>query len=395
MKKPTSARVLLNEREVGRLTQRAGRVSFRYTDRAADRPVLGLRYEYEPLTTEKGMGGGVPIWFANLLPEKGSGLRRMIITQLGVPWINDFHLLTHLGEDLPGAVIVRPDGPDTDEPDIEHAPTVPAARKLSFSLSGMQVKLSMARHGDGFAYEGVGGDWIVKFPSGRLRSLPENEHAIMTWLKLAGVDVPEHRLVAPADLKNIPAGLIEPSERAFAIKRFDREAGARIHQEDFAQIFGLLPQEKDRGHAEDIGQVIQRECPQDLGEFVRRVTACVIVGNTDEHMKNWSLRYLDGRAPRLSPAYDIVCVTAYELFRSDTLTLSLDGQQDTRYLTVDHFRRFAETIGADPEVVAETVRATVAALADSWAEISANCPVPDFVSAHIDARLRTLPLVRA
>ncbi|WP_214103592.1 type II toxin-antitoxin system HipA family toxin [Acrocarpospora catenulata] len=394
MTKRATAQVLLGDREVGLLTNQSGRVSFAYTDRSSDRPVLGLRFEYEPLARRKGLGGGVPTWFSNLLPEKESGLRRMIMAELGVKRISDFTLLCHLGEDLPGAVRVRSDGARLDETTMDETMVLPVPGKLSFSLSGMQVKLSMARNGEDFVYQGVGGDWIVKFPSSGLASLPENENAIMTWLSLAGIDVPEHRLVTPADLKNLPGALIAPGEHAFAIKRFDREAGARIHQEDFAQIFDLLPHEKERGKAEDIALLIQRECPQDLTEYVRRVAACVVVGNTDEHMKNWSLRYPDGRTRRLSPAYDIVCVTAYERFRSDTLTLPLNGQTDTRHVTLDHFRGFADAAGANPEAVADAARASVAALAETWPEVLANCPVPDFVASHIKSRLRTLPLLR-
>lgn len=178
------------------------------------------------------------------------------------------------------------------------------------------------------------------------------------------------------------------------IVEFDRVGGRRIHQEDFAQIFGLLPYEKERGRAENVGRVIRRECPHDLDEYVRRLTACIVMGNTDEHLKNWSLQYPGGRQRQLSPAYDLVSVMSYESFRRDTLTLPFGEQPDTRHITLDHFRTFAETIGTDPDGVVGTVRQTVSAMADSWAAVRKSCPVPRFVVDHIDERLRGLPLVK-
>jgi serine/threonine-protein kinase HipA len=37
----------------------------------------------------------------------------------------------------------------------------------------------------------------------------------------------------------------------------------------------------------------------------------ILMGNTDAHLKNWALRYVDCRQPELAPLYDPVCVTAF------------------------------------------------------------------------------------
>lgn len=49
----------------------------------------------------------------------------------------------------------------------------------------------------------------------------------------------------------------------------------------------------------------------DVQEFIKRFVAFLLMGNTDAHLKNWAVRYPDGRAPILSPLYDPVCVTAF------------------------------------------------------------------------------------
>lgn len=70
-------------------------------------------------------------------------------------------------------------------------------------------------------------------------------------------------------------------------------------------------------------------------------------------------------------------------------------QNDTSYVTLDHFRRFAEAVGADQEKVAATVSATAEAMVSSWPSVRRECPVPPFVGDHIEVRLRTLPLLNA
>jgi serine/threonine-protein kinase HipA len=54
------------------------------------------------------------------------------------------------------------------------------------------------------------------------------------------------------------------------------------------------------------------DAPQtDVDEVFRRWTAYALMGNCDAHTKNWGFVYPDGRAARLAPAYDLLCVTAY------------------------------------------------------------------------------------
>jgi serine/threonine-protein kinase HipA len=56
-------------------------------------------------------------------------------------------------------------------------------------------------------------------------------------------------------------------------------------------------------------------------EFVRRIVFSAAIGNTDMHLKNWTLLYPDGRTPKLSPAYDLVSTIAY----IDDFTMALSA----------------------------------------------------------------------
>ncbi|WP_232424637.1 HipA domain-containing protein, partial [Pandoraea sp. B-6] len=50
---------------------------------------------------------------------------------------------------------------------------------------------------------------------------------------------------------------------------------------------------------------------RDVREFLRRLIAFILLGNTDAHLKNWALIYPDAHTPQLAPVYDPVCVAAF------------------------------------------------------------------------------------
>ena len=56
---------------------------------------------------------------------------------------------------------------------------------------------------------------------------------------------------------------------------------------------------------------LSRQPVLDTREFLARMVAFILMGNTDAHLKNWALVYPDGRVPQLAPVYDPVCVAAF------------------------------------------------------------------------------------
>ncbi|QKW08841.1 type II toxin-antitoxin system HipA family toxin [Streptomyces sp. NA04227] len=397
MQSDVTASVFLRDRRVGVLGYHKGNTWFEYTDLSVDHPVLGQGFERDPRKRRTG-SGSAPEWFANLLPEPGSGLRQLVATELGRRSVHDFVLLCHLGEDLPGAVRVVPDAkldglPDhesTDRraPDHEHA--------LRFSLAGVQPKFSMRYEGKALVLpaSGSGGDWIVKLQDQRYPDVPANEYTMLQWAGRAGIEVPESRLVPGTEVRNLPDALVQPGTDVLAVRRFDRTDDGRVHQEDFAQVREVSAEAKyDKANYEGIGRVIGAVCPAEDGiEYVRRLVAMVVMGNADAHLKNWTLRYPGAGQARLSPAYDLVCVTAYD-GPPHKLALPLSGTTNSTAINVESFRRLAPALGLKPELVTKTVQETAEALATTWHEVKVQCPVPAFVVATVEERLRSLPLV--
>lgn len=280
------------------------------------RPVLGLQFE-ENLRRTWGTRQRLPSWFSNLLPE--GKLREWVSLDKGVSVHQESELLARLGIDLPGAVRVAPseasdassmweDAPDT--PQLSESPS-----RWRFSLAGVALKFSMLGGSSRFTAPAVGerGDWIVKTPDRGHSGVPHNEFAMMTLAGLAGIEVPEVRLLPRDMLSELPDAVWGQESAAYAVKRFDRGPSRElIHIEDFAQVRGKYPEEKYFGTFETLAALIYRgRDVESLREFARRLTFNCIIGNGDAHLKNWSLIYRDRRRPTLSPAYDLVSTFTY------------------------------------------------------------------------------------
>ncbi|GIH72789.1 type II toxin-antitoxin system HipA family toxin [Sphaerimonospora thailandensis] len=389
------AGVFLGCRRVGTLSYHGGNTWFDYEDRDPAHPVLGQAFEVNPHKRRSG-SGSVPEWFANLLPEQGSGLRNLIGRELGRANPHDFQVLMFLGEDLPGNVRVAPESDVPSLPELDTRSHDDGPGKVRFSLAGVQAKFSMRWEGKGLVLpmSGQGGDWIVKLPDRRFPEVPANEYAMLRWARFVGIDVPDIRLVSGEDLIGLPDGLIHPEESAFAVRRFDRLPEGRVHQEDFAQIREIAVASKyDKATYTGLARFINAVCPQDLEEYLRRLTAIVVMGNLDAHLKNWTLRYPDGVGARLSPAYDFVSVSSYDEFRAEELAFPVNGGRVAKLITLDNFRNLARRARLDPDQVTGVVKDTAAALTDAWAQIRAERVAPAFVASHIEQRLKSLPLI--
>jgi serine/threonine-protein kinase HipA len=323
----------------------------------------GLFVETRPVSVR------LPSFFSNLLPE--GHLRSYLAARVGVKEGREFLLLAALGDDLPGAVFVTPEDSAADD----HHPGDQADEKgeqdraLRFSLAGVQLKFSAVMEASGgltIRADGRGGSWIVKLPSARFPAVPENEHVMLELARAIGIAVPENRLIGIKEIEGLPQNTGQMEGQALAVRRFDRApGGGRIHMEDFAQVFGLFPDDKyERKSYANIASVLWAEAGQDdTYEFVRRLVFTVLIGNAEMHLKNWSLLYPDRRTPVLSPAYDFVATLPY--LASNELALSFGDSRSLSGITPNQVRRFADTarMPASPlwQIVTETTERTVTA----------------------------------
>src|SRR5690606_13027497 len=105
----------------------------------------------------------------------------------------------------------------------------------------------------------------------------------------------------------------EPNTHVLAVRRYDRDDGHKIHQEDFAQVVNLAPKHKyDHVSYEQLIRLVDDILGGDgRDEMIRRLVFMIASGNGDAHLKNWSLVYRDQVHARLAPLYDQVATVAW------------------------------------------------------------------------------------
>ncbi|HYP87384.1 MAG TPA: HipA domain-containing protein [Polyangiaceae bacterium] len=318
--------IYFSDARVGELSHDHGRLKLGYE--RADVPSISRRL----LAREAAYGDEESRAFiANLLPE--GDWRGILCRRLALPTSDDFGLLRQLGHDCAGAVWFE-------EPEAELAtsqycpldegelrrwlrdplqrPSPENAPGLRRALAGAQDKLIL-HVAEGAAYlceRGAPSTVILKpdivggFNGVELTAL--NELFCMQLARAVGLRAPKSFWFAGA----------------YAVERFDRVLRgsrlSRLHQEDFAQLLGVLPAAKyDVGWPECFALVDQHlPNPQAARrELVERLLFNLLVGNADAHCKNFALLFGPAGAA-LAPVYDVLCTQVYPSL-SDSFVMKL------------------------------------------------------------------------
>lgn len=334
-------------------------------------------------------------FFANMLPEEQ--MRTYLAERAGVNPKREFFLLWVLGKDLPGAMSIRPaDGeawpPDAGKKDDEDDER---RKALRFSLAGVQLKFSAVMDTTGglmIPAQGVGGSWIVKLPSQKFEGVPENEFSMMSMARMLGMDVPELKLLPLDEIDGLPDGIGVLKGPALAVRRFDRTRDGPVHIEDFAQVFGVYPEDKYRkASSKNIASVLAAEADDaDIAEFVRRLVFNTLIGNADMHLKNWSLIYPDRRRARLSPAYDFVSTIPYIADNKAALKFARTKRMDE--FSRDELKYLAAKARLPEKLVLDTAAETVSRFHDVWNRESRNLPIAKAVRDAIESNVKKVPI---
>ena len=371
-------------KRIGYLTKNEDeKVSFRFVESylsMPNRPILSQSFEDQDLsqTYHATTLSSLPTFFANLIPEHGA-LRPLLESNLGIPPEDDFSLLEALGRDLPGAVEVFRVDEDLQTQEHLERPTKEQTSEdekkingsgLRFSLAGVQMKFSVIRDAEKITLPAHNqlGDWIVKLGSARFQLVVENEFAIMQWAKAAGFDVPEFSLEDASKVDISLREKIDFGKNVFVIRRYDRQAGGKIHQEDFAQVTNQKPKYKydNISYEQCAGLVLQIIGHEAYDEWIRRLTFVIASGNADAHLKNWSLLYKDAEYPSLAPMYDQVCTVAWPDITSEFALHFANAKKNWFLLDLAHFKVLSKRAGAEPKKTIQRVKETLAHLIEVW-----------------------------
>jgi serine/threonine-protein kinase HipA len=115
----------------------------------------------------------------------------------------------------------------------------------------------------------------------------------------------------------------------------------------------------------------------------------ILIGNSDMHLKNWSLIYPDRRSAELAPAYDFVATIAY--LPDDRLALTFVDSKGFSSVTNAQFERFAAKARLPTKLVLDAVQETVERFAAAWRN-PGNEFIDDHVRAAIERHLQSVPI---
>ena len=410
MSNVSTLNVFLYDELVGTITNvGSDRSLFAWTEsyiEDADRSTLSLGFKDshgELITDFKATNTKLIPFFSNLLPE--GDMRRYLAEQAGVNPEREFFLLWVLGQDLAGAVTVKPADGEELPPNINFPVDEDERKKeemLRFSLAGVQLKFSAVQHASGgltIPASGKGGSWIVKLPSGKFDGVPENEFSMMELARQVGMNVPETQLLSTGDIANIPEGVGQfggsfKNLRAFAIKRFDRSEDGVVHIEDFAQVFGVYPHDKyKKASMRNIAEVIGIEGQEeDTAEFIRRLVFNTLIGNADMHLKNWSLIYSDKRSASIAPAYDFVSTIPY--LSDETAALKVSRSKKFSDFSMDELIHLAAKARLPEKLVVDTAEETVSLFHEVWKKEKNNLALSSAVIEAIEKHLDIIPIAK-
>lgn len=198
--------------------------------------------------------------------------------------------------------------------------------KSQTSVTGVQPKLSLhITSGDDrsgvkrFTIVGLWGGYILKPPTPKYPQLPEVEDLTMHLASIAKINVVSHSLIR-----------LQSGNLAYITKRIDRVKKEKLHMEDMCQLTERLTEDKYYGSYEQIAKAIQKYSVNpglDIVNYFELVLFSFLTGNSDMHLKNFSLIKQPGLGMIFSPAYDLVATTLVNPADQEELALTLNGKK--------------------------------------------------------------------
>ncbi len=329
-----------------------------------------------PLGPDVFAGGPAHAFFANLLPE--GAVRTAVCQRLGISEGNDFALLAAIGGDCAGALSIAPHEPGQREAGyrelvedelqrwLESWPVLSLAvgePGVRLSLAGAQDKLPVYLDGDRLMLPlgDAPSSHILKLPGRDFAHLPANECLVTMLAREIGLPAVDASLRSIGD------------EQVCVVRRYDRALDrdgrlVRLHQEDFCQALGHLPQVK---YEQEGGpsfarcfELVSRHCTDPLPATAALLDWLIfglLAGNADGHAKNLALVWDESGRICLAPFYDLVCTRAYP--RLDRrLAMGIGACLDPGQVSGSDWRVLAAELGMGARFLVDRVRAMAEAM---------------------------------
>lgn len=260
--------------------------------------------------------------------------------------------------------------------------TVPGVQKklsLHLSTDNHNPRLTLVNYPTGY---------ILKPQVREFECLPEAEQLVMTMADATGISTVPHALIKSGD------------NLAYITKRIDRVFEKTdikmLAMEDFCQLDLRVTADKYKGSYERCAKVIGRYSSQiglDMAELFMRLVFSFVVGNSDMHLKNFSLIETDEASNTfvLSPAYDLLPVNVIMPEDTEEFALALNGKKT--HIRKKDFFVFAEECGIS-KASAEKMIAKIVSMKPKYIDMCNGSLLPDHLKERfaelIEQRCRVL-----
>lgn len=258
-----------------------------------------------------------------------------------------------------------------------------------YTVAGVQKKLSLGLSDQAnprLTIVGYQTGYILKPQVEEYPCLPEAEYLVMQMARASGIATVPFAMI----YINMPG-----RELAYITKRIDRifsagEGMKMLAMEDFCQLDGRLTQDKYRGSYERCAAIIRKYSSRpglDLSELYMRLVFSFLVGNSDMHLKNFSLiETMPGSDTYiLSPAYDLLPVNLVMPQDQEELALSLNGKK--RNIRRKDFYIFADGCGI-AKASAEKMMGKLVSMEEKYLTMCAESYLPEEMKDRFSRLIR-------
>jgi serine/threonine-protein kinase HipA len=403
--------VYLHKDFVGHLIQNeGGQMVFNYAESWLEKPGACPLSQSLPLQQERFTRKECRGFFAGILPEESK--REIIARNLGISARNDYAMLERIGGECAGAVTFVPAGELLPESnynyrklstaeliailkELPRRPLLAGERGVRLSLAGAQDKVAVRieKNGVSLPLGGAPSTHILKPAIDRFEGVVFNEALSMGLAAAIGLPT------APVETRTVEGMtflLVERYDRVHRQTPGDEPVVERVHQEDFCQAQGIVPEtkyQKEGGPSlKDCFNLLRAVSSApviDLARLLDGVIFNYLVGNNDAHGKNFSLVYPGAGTGdlhvRLAPLYDVVS-TIYYPELSPEMAMKIGGEYSSDRVTPRNFEKLAEEAGLAKPLVRRRVAELADAILATLPKLEVRSPVAEDVAALIQKR---------
>jgi serine/threonine-protein kinase HipA len=403
--------VYLHNDLVGHLVQDdGGGMVFDYAESRLNKPGATPLSQSLPLRTKRFKRNECRGFFAGVLPDEGK--REIIARNLGISARNDYAMLEWIGGECAGAVTFIPAGqapPDRNYKyrklsaedlaeilkELPKRPLLAGEKGMRLSLAGAQDKVAV-RIENGEVCLPLGGapsTHILKPAVERFEGVVFNEALCMKLASEAGLPSAS---VETINVNGIDCLLVERYDRIHGQGPGTEPVVERLHQEDFCQAQGIVPERKcQREGGPSLKQCFRllrgaSSAPViDLARLLEAVIYNCLVGNNDAHGKNFSLLYRGAGTAnleiRLAPLYDVVNTLYYTELSRD-MAMKIGGEYSSEKVAARNFEQLAEEAGLGKPLVRGRVAEMAERVIAGLAKVEIAHPVAEKVAGLIRQR---------